>query len=205
MTPEQILELNAQLETFRDGYRETLAAIVTLQAEAKRLPGRGARGEIRNSQHHRGEVQPDVGAGQPTGEGGQGTRQRGLVEAMIATNQRQQERHIAACRELLQPIPVRPSHVPGWLARRIRQRLGIRGCADALLHRALALAGFTVDHWGSIDGGQRFVSEPYPEPNDLAGAERFAALLGLRLKIDANSWWYPGFTLRLTFTLPRGD
>lgn len=115
-----------------------------------------------------------------------------------------QERHIERCRELLQPSPVRVGHVPRWLARRIRERTPCRGHGTTLLGKALALAQARFDHEGSTvlpDGREAFVSETYELLHDIDGARRFAALLGLELRVSACSWWFPGYAIRVAFTL----
>ena len=120
---------------------------------------------------------------------------------------------IQRARELLKPSPVRLHHVPGWLTKRIKQRLGrLPGChyADDRLREVASMAAGSVmcdswlDHWGSTThrGRKAFVTEPYADRSHIEAALRFADLLGLQVEFAANSWWYPGSTLRIAFYLP---
>ena len=54
-------------------------------------------------------------------------------------------------------------------------------------------------------GGVAFVSEPYERqitPDTLARLDAFTEKLGIEWHISANSWWYPGWTIRILFYEP---
>ena len=63
-----------------------------------------------------------------------------------------------------------------------------------------------LDHCGTTtyEGQLCFVTEPYLGPTHLESAAQFAELLGLRWKLDENSWWYPNNTTRIVFFPPDG-
>jgi hypothetical protein len=134
-----------------------------------------------------------------------------IVTATSQTAELQQQRLIRAARKLLQPSPVRLHHVPQWLIRRIRERLGkpqrLHPGGPDYLHYAVSVMGERdraswLDHWGSTAtpaGRPAFVSEPYLRPDMVQQAEAFAKTLGLEFAISANSEWYPGNTIRLMF------
>lgn len=120
--------------------------------------------------------------------------------------------HVLRCREILKPSEVRIGHVPAWLSKRIRERLEPRptgrGCTLLLHALERTKCGDVFDHHGSTilrDGRPAYVSEPYLHPEQIEIAQRFAELLGLELSISANSWWSPGVTIRLIFTLPANN
>ncbi len=113
-------------------------------------------------------------------------------------------------RRLMKPTEVRLDHVPTWLAKRIRERIrpesGAAGWKLLELARQRADCDHgVIDHWGTtmLDGAEVFVSEPYLAPSHLAGARRLAKLLGLTLEVSPISWWFPGNTTRLIFTLKK--
>lgn len=123
------------------------------------------------------------------------------------------EKHIAEARALLRPSPVRPHHVPRWLATRLRSLRG-RYCdrqrgysASAVLCEVVtATGGGWLDHWGSTTTGDRpcFVSEPYRfTAQDAASLDQIAESTGLRWYLSANSWWYPGSTIRVVIFVPE--
>jgi len=141
---------------------------------------------------------------------------------MIATTtsrtaELQQQRLIHAARKLLWPSPVRLHHVPQWLVRRIRERVGkpqrLHPGGPDYLHYAVSATGgrdgaYWLDHWGSTTtpaGRPAFVSEPYLRPAMVQRAEAFAKMLGLEFVMSANSEWYPGNTIRLMFWEPDDD
>ena len=118
---------------------------------------------------------------------------------------------IDQARELLRPSPVELHVLPSWLAKRIRARFGhTPGCCNSLcrLQRVALIAGrgndAWFDHWGVavVDGRPGFISEPYANCADVKAALRFAELLDLEVDFQANSWWYPGQTLRIVFFRP---
>jgi hypothetical protein len=134
----------------------------------------------------------------------------------------EQRRLIEETRRLLNTEPVRLRHVPGWLARNIRPHLkncsvarrsgnsagaifrdflGLRqepcvspGCWCHVVFGTRAAFDCLFDHWGTSRGGTVFVSEPYGPVH--RNAELFAELLGLTLRVNPNSHWYPGSTFR---------
>lgn len=63
-----------------------------------------------------------------------------------------------------------------------------------------------LDHWGSTIteiGRRDFVSEPYMDHDRAAEfANRVGGVLGCKWYVDANSWWYPGHTIRIGFIDP---
>lgn len=121
-----------------------------------------------------------------------------------------QDAFIVAARGMFQPSPVDVGHVPNWLRRRILKKVrhsGTQGkCGQAVLHYALAAtdAWDAFDHWGSIEDGDQFVSEPYSvNAAKLAAAIRFADLVGLSFWINAISWHFPGQAVRFCFELKQ--
>lgn len=135
----------------------------------------------------------------------------------------QQTLWIEEARRLHQPTPVKQNHVPRWLRSRLLEAfregraskawLPYRHCTrgESLLwaladHLRTEYGGSWLDHWGSttMHGEQVFVAEPYLNPNHLENARRFADVLDLDFRIDANSWWYPGSTTRLIFRQRKG-
>jgi hypothetical protein len=133
---------------------------------------------------------------------------------MLAVNQnhtaKRQREQIENARKLLNPSEVRLNHVPNWLRRRLLKKIGTEyGLTDggSVIRYAMDRLKITFDHWGSTDfyGTPAFVSEPYASAEDVADAVRFAEAVDLELRILPNSWWYPGQTLRLLFTLPQAE
>jgi hypothetical protein len=123
--------------------------------------------------------------------------------------------HIAQSRQLLNPSPVRHGHVPNWLRLRILKRIGChdRDTAGAAV-LGVAVSGhnyildYWLDHWGSTNhrGRTAFVTEPYNgTPDVLEAAARFAERLGIKWHVCANSWWYPGWTVRILFYEPEAN
>lgn len=125
-----------------------------------------------------------------------------------------QRQHIEAARELLKPSPVRHHHVPDWLRRRCLKRFGTGGNGDTsgwhVIHHAVeqvvdGRSRHWLDHFGSTTIGDRraFAIEPYNLTRPcLADVFRLGDELGLDVEIDANSWWYPGRTIRVLFFEP---
>jgi hypothetical protein len=105
----------------------------------------------------------------------------------------QQKKLIDQARAVLTPTKVKLSHVPRWF-----KKSGLFGPGRSTNKRWL-------DHWGStkVNGEEAFVSEPYDIGSEaLLECEEIAKRLGLVFYIDANSWHYPGRTLRLVFRRP---
>ena len=141
----------------------------------------------------------------------------GLEARQAAQRSRQiAEKRIREGRIALESSPVRLHHFPAWLRRQIRtamrkgaipklSKYEYTGGDSLLYYAARETTGGSswLDHWGSTKmwGEDVFVSEPYQL--DLQSAERFAAALGLKWGYSATSWWYPGATFRIWFTLPE--
>jgi hypothetical protein len=96
---------------------------------------------------------------------------------------------------------------PTWFKRAYRKAFG--HCKHTEYGDAITRLnqnhGFTwLDHFGeSIAGGSErriFVSEPYSlNARQLAEIDSLAKAIDCRYEISANSWWYPGRTLRVEF------
>lgn len=137
----------------------------------------------------------------------------------------QQTLWIEEARRLHQPTPVKQNHVPQWLWRRLLKVFRDNPTLKARLMRDSCRVGYYMvreladdvsggfmssswlDHWGTtvMHGEQVFVAEPYLNAGDLENARRFADVLDLDFRIDANSWWYPGRTTRLIFRQRKGQ
>jgi hypothetical protein len=124
---------------------------------------------------------------------------------------------IKAARKVLEPTRVKQGRVPKWLKDRLKQaqkegRLGATHPWESLLQAAADASGghHWLDHWGTTmwGGHEWFVSEPYNLDWDiLQELQKFAEILGQRFRIDANSWHYPGRTIRIMLAGPgkEGD
>jgi hypothetical protein len=95
--------------------------------------------------------------------------------------------------------------IPVWLRQRVRKflkgdpRKSIKENASLSLQRL----GLLLDHWGSIENGSIFVSEPYLRiEDDTSKAKAFAESIHCDLVVSAESEWCPPSTMRLAF-LPR--
>src|SRR5262245_34339497 len=120
-----------------------------------------------------------------------------------------QTQSIAERRRLLQPSPVQRGHVPQWLAVACRRGLGIKSPRnyDAFMAAVCRTGGGTwLDHYGSTthsDGTTAFVSEPYDlTASDFKAINRLCGTIGARWGLSANSWHFPGKTLRITIRQP---
>jgi hypothetical protein len=139
---------------------------------------------------------------------------------------------IQQLRDLLRPTRVRPQHIPTWLRDHL-QSLHAEGIIQTypgfgpmdLFAAAVDLANGEnhsvirwLDHWGSTristpNGHlEPFVTEPYCYSVDDGYTKdremwqplhRFADILGGNYLIDANSWHYPGRTIRILFFPPK--
>lgn len=121
---------------------------------------------------------------------------------------RRQELLIESARDLLKPTPVRIG-LPNWFRRRL---LAAYGCNHGLTSqwavldhlRETAKPSTWLDHVGTTTWHKQpcFVAEPYhlalAEVQSLA---RVAEDCGCQYKILANSWHFPGQTLRVLFYL----
>lgn len=131
----------------------------------------------------------------------------------------QAELMIRQAREVLKPTPVRTSHVPTWLKKRlvlasregkfdVNPAVGLLG--SAVLHTVTEDADDDrwLDHWGSTEDESVgmldcFVSEPYYFHQ--GSVQAFADLLDLEWVMSPNSWHYPGHTFRLLFFPRKGQ
>jgi hypothetical protein len=140
-----------------------------------------------------------------------------------------QKELITKARELLKPSPVRIHHVPKWLWRRLNRQFAdsyrvaygpTSGQIDGmsiLLYAASMVSKpnlpIWLDHWGStVPQGEYgstinklcFVSEPYDFSSSCATeVDQFCQRLGIEWYLFANSWHYPGRTLRITMYEPQ--
>jgi hypothetical protein len=124
--------------------------------------------------------------------------------------------YIASVRELLKPTPVRLHHVPQWLNVAVSRVAKAQGwkipanmdhpvrfgwCLDQLGADGCKGLSGSLDHFGSWKAGKRegFCGEPYQlNAREIAAWEAFAELAGLECYVSADSWWYPGWTLRIS-------
>jgi len=129
---------------------------------------------------------------------------------MTSPTQRQME-HISAARELFKPSPVRLHHVPDWLRRRMLKAFGSAHRDTSgwgvLNHALRGGQDFWLDHWGTTtlpNGHRAFVSEPYGFTPEMArGLQEFCKPMGVSYYVSANSWWYPGWTVRIVIEEPE--
>lgn len=127
----------------------------------------------------------------------------------MASDLSTQDELIQQRRDLMQPTPVRGAHVPKWLRLAlIREFKPERWQMDgeSVLHHACPESRW-LDHWGSTtlhDGRLAFVSEPYHlTPFDIQQIDYVATAIKAQWWIDANSWWYPGRTIRVVIAEHR--
>ena len=129
---------------------------------------------------------------------------------------REQERFIDDARRLLRPGEVKLHKRAAWLTERLivyRRTHGLRVLPASMVLGDTASTicgdrGEWLDHWGTCDigpfacchKGLNFVSEPYGFGTEQAQAlDRFCkALGGLDWHVSANTWWFPGNTVRIT-------
>lgn len=121
----------------------------------------------------------------------------------------EQTRRIEQARRLLQPTPVQLHRVPNWLRRRLLAAIGCGGGGTsgyAVLAHAERLMGWRwLDHWGASTyrGQPCFVSEPYHvSADDMAAVAELCRRCNLDSHLSANSWWYPGETIRIAIYEP---
>lgn len=128
---------------------------------------------------------------------------------MVDKYAKAQADRLAAIRAITKPSHVRLYHEPAWLKKLIRQRLRMAGTRVPpganvwVLCRAMGVDPHFLDHWGTVENGRVFVSEPYLSTQDMKHAIVFSELLGLNLDIDAASEWNPPSTIRLSFSIPK--
>lgn len=117
---------------------------------------------------------------------------------------------IEDARLVLKPLQVKLNHVPNWFRKAVIKafpKQGISSGADVglfLLNHAYRHGW--LDHWGSsnrILNGEPisvFVTEPYQIDHlDLLAVSGLADKLNCCYGVFANSWWFPGSTLRIEF------
>lgn len=121
-----------------------------------------------------------------------------------------QRDQIDRARALLKPSEVQRRRVPNWLRLALLREFGcLRGLnagADVLNHALDQIGGNVhnwLDHWGAtiLSNGQKvLVSEPYQVSNkSLEVVAELADRVGCRWWISANSWHFPGRTIRIVF------
>ena len=121
------------------------------------------------------------------------------------------EREIRDARQLLEMPPVRLDVVPKPHNRRMLEVFpGRRDDSKRgfyVLHRVanalgLPCCGF-LDHWGAATywDEDQLVMEPYITDSTFRSAELFAAELDFRLTVSTASWWFPGRTISLIFSI----
>lgn len=136
---------------------------------------------------------------------------RNLQESVALARriEREQRTTINALRKLLKPGEVRLHHLPSWVGNALRKAFKQRKYDDPVSCLFNAFRGMEsiVDHWGSIDPAsdlafrlRPFVLEPYSiSAERLARCEEVARVCGANVVVEANSWWYPGRTIRIAF------
>lgn len=117
-----------------------------------------------------------------------------------------QRKWIDDARKLLGARKVKLHDVPTWLKKRLRayrKRKHLLPLPASLLLENTDTGGVHgwLDHFGTVDHprlGKVFVSEPYGLTDDGAlSLAAYCKVLGLEWYVDANSWWYPGHTVRI--------
>jgi hypothetical protein len=127
----------------------------------------------------------------------------------MSKEQMEQDKEIREARKRLKPTRVKSRHVPAWLRSRLLKlkREGKLPTARKwpnnyeLLMAAEKAAGCVhlFDHWGSTqrNGKIVLVSEPYGPC--VKSVVKLADFLGVECSIEANSWHYPGCTVRVVY------
>lgn len=95
--------------------------------------------------------------------------------------------------------PCKRFELPRWLERHLFNLLphkDLDRCWDEFT------APSFIDHWGVLPDGQTFIAEPYLGETTIADAIAHAQKYGLIVMWSAESWHYPGKTIRLQFELP---
>jgi len=127
------------------------------------------------------------------------------------------QQQIDTAREILKPSPVRPNHIPRWFAQCLKPFRHKHDGTNMSFHRMReAVGGRWVDHYGSTlivrrEFGREvrteqicFVSEPYGfRPDDARYLDELAKRTGVLWSLEANSWWYPGHTVRIVIEPPK--
>lgn len=138
---------------------------------------------------------------------------------MSSNVQAQQQEEINELRTLLNPSPVKQQRIPKWLRTKLRaaKRAGkielleyesrndyalVTAAAHAASGSGWGTHGW-LDHWGTTETclhDELFVCEPYELGADaLQSVAKFAELLGINYEVHANSWHFPGKTIRILF------
>lgn len=113
---------------------------------------------------------------------------------------------IAEARRILRPSPVQLRKIPAWFKRAIRPLFG--SAEERELLRIPRGFPVRLDHWGATtwNGRPAFVTEVYDlNAEDLLNAQTFAERIGCCWRVSANSWHYPGQTIRLLFFQQEPD
>lgn len=110
-------------------------------------------------------------------------------------------------RKTYKPTPVRQHHLPKWFKTKLANWLKAEGYRPGRepLYVFSYVTEWSLDHWGSSENGQVFVSEPYRSPTTegaaamLAKNKHIAEILDCDFSELANSYWFPGRTTRYEF------
>ena len=112
-----------------------------------------------------------------------------------------QAEHIDAARKLLKPNPVAKGETPEWLQKILDDVYG--GLPFSSVMKSCG-SHYRVDHWGTSKGDYRdcpddcFVMELYGVcTEELVATEKFCDRHNLSFYTHANSWHYPGKTIRI--------
>ena len=128
---------------------------------------------------------------------------------MTSTTALDTEAFIAEARRLLNPSPVQLHRVPGWLRKRLRKAFHHEAWETSgpqlLLAAVRKIGGHNgdavMDHWGTTTdakGRPVFVTEPYGlTATGLETIQALASACKCEWRVEANSYWYPGHTVRV--------
>ena len=114
------------------------------------------------------------------------------------------QRIVEERRQLLQPMEVKIGTIPTWLRERLLAAESdgrLSGNSGSLLEEA----GGAIAHWGTSVAFRKedFVCEGFGFNGEgTKRAQAFADLLDLTWHVSANSWLYPGKSIRIVF-IPR--
>jgi len=138
--------------------------------------------------------------------------QRAERDRAAKETQRKQTQFIHDARALMSPSPVKYNDLPNWVRLRLLKLVkGKRGqyavCTKwAVLDDARRLFGWEwLDHHGTTTfrGRPAFVSEPYHlTRKDVDNIDDLCKAIGCEWFIDANSYHYPGYTIRVLIHEP---
>ncbi len=142
-------------------------------------------------------------------------------------NAKEQAKAISQARLLLRPEMVKTGKIPRWLSKRITAYWKARKAkrpstfslrdtiCDVARRAGLEPRADFLDHYGTTEGGlygccdeagECFVAEPY----DICGLcvqllDALEVALDVEWHITANSWHFPGRTIRITIHEPSPD